>query len=203
MAGNENSGQRGSERDPEKTCKGNGGACQAWPVRGLDVCKSHGGGTSASLAKSAEIVAGREAAALATAAGMEVPTALTAKDFPLVVAEYVARFNRWYARLERELDAKRTADNEIDLAREYGDIFDRQATAATLVTKMMDAAARLGIRVEEDPDDDPSVTGTGKLLAALDDLRRSRDETMTPCEACSGSGYLPRWDFSTPPSAAG
>lgn len=79
------------------------------------------------------------------AMGPPLPVPIHPQDFRAVCAEYVARFNRLFMNLERELDDVRLVYAEVEVTRAYSDILDRQATTAVLVTKMMDSAARLGI----------------------------------------------------------
>jgi hypothetical protein len=198
MVGNENSGQRGEDRDPARTCTGNGGRCNSWPVRGATVCVAHGGRAPQVASAAAVRVAEAEVNALAVRAGLDVPADLTAKDFGPIVMTYIRTMNVLYADLTSAVYARRDAEPDaLAWAREHSDILDRMATVARMVAQMMQAAGALGIRVEEDHDQDPSVTGTAKLLAALDDLRFQRDQTMIECECCKGQGYTPRWDFTT------
>lgn len=163
------------------------------------MCVGHGGLAPQVKAKADERVAQAELATMATAAGIAVPHQLTAKDFGPVVLEYVSRINLAYAQREATL-ALRAAEEDLDpveAARQYADVIAMQHSTINLAAKMMTAAGALGIRIEEDPDDDPSVTGTEKLLAALADLQQARDTTMIRCTSCDGQGFIPRFDFTT------
>jgi hypothetical protein len=153
-------------------------------MRNLTVCRFHGGSSPGALAKAAREAATTDATAMATAAGVDVPQTLKPRDFGPVVAEYVSRFNRVFARLESELDGLRAAGNEIDLSREYADVLDRQATTATLVTKMMQAAAALGIKDDPRPDETPSA----KIREALEGIAfRRRAATAGGCPTCGAA----------------
>lgn len=173
MAGNQNSGKSGPERDPEKTCTATG--CNAWRIRGGTVCVGHGGRLPVVKNAAKQAVLQKEVVGMAAEIDIDVPMQVRPEDFRRICAEYVARFNRVYSRLEAELDEMRdTVHTEIEIARLYADILDRQEKSASLVTKMMTAAAALGVDVSLAPDTEQAVAD---LLWALDESR-TRQQSM-------------------------
>lgn len=137
------------EVDQRSTCIGltrAGEQCNAPAVRGSTMCRFHGGRVVQEVERTIARMNQRVPA--------PVPL-LEVRDFPRVCAEYISRFNRVFARLEAELDEFRNEGHpEIDVAREYSDILDRQQRYAQVVTQMMQAAALLGIADNLVPDPD-------------------------------------------------
>jgi hypothetical protein len=150
VAGNSSSGQPGDERDPERTCTGNGGECNAWPVRGFEVCRAHGAGTPASKA----IHARGTIAELAAKEGIELPD-VKPRDFQRVVAEMVAWNVHHFAALSADLESLRLLHSPVHHAREYGDILDRLDQWGRTIATLTKAAAALPVPAEEAPKPPP------------------------------------------------
>lgn len=149
-----------ADRDPTKVCSEEG--CGSYKAEGLTSCPLHTPGSLIKREQRSRAKREVERAALALQEGQNDHTLpVRPGDFRRICAEYVGRFNRVFANLEAELDVIRTGGTlggipvdqltEIELARAYGDIMDRQAASAILVTKMIQAAAALGVDVDHLP----------------------------------------------------
>lgn len=136
---------KADDRDPKLRCTYDGDGekprCGNYSTVGSDTqrCRFHGGLTTGA------IVTRRQAEINKALAPIDPNRHVTPADFPEVVAEYVERFNRMFGRLEAEMDDLRATTSEIELARDYADILNRQAMTAGLVSRLMDSAAKLGI----------------------------------------------------------
>lgn len=142
-------GKTGTVRNEAKLCKAtransDGQPCGNYALRGLEVCRRHGAGGEPGKQLQAKALAKQEVVAMAAELGL--PTPVKPADFPVVAGEYVTRFNGVFARLEADLNEIRAMGiGEIAIARGYADILDRQQAVASSVTRMMQAAAALGI----------------------------------------------------------
>lgn len=167
------SGTMGKDRPLDRTCsriKQDGNKCPNWKCCGGDLCMIHTPKATREKYRQRrdERAVTEEGEITVYQQDVIAMVKLRPKEFPLVAAEYVSRFNRVFARLEIELDELRsTGLEEIELARAYADILDRQATCAALVTKMMDAAARMGIDIDV-PDPQQEVAA---LIESLGEIR--------------------------------
>jgi len=100
------------------------------------------------------------------------PMTVRTEDFPTILAEYVGRFNRVFARLELELDDLRSrGDAEIELARAYSDILERQQACAKMVANMMQVAANLGVQVNPGPSEEEEAEAFLAAIRATQDLK--------------------------------
>jgi hypothetical protein len=81
------------------------------------------------------------------AAELNLPKPVTRGDFETVAAEFIARYNLMFERLYISMEQVRVdfAGDDIETVREYGDIFARMDTVVDRVTRMMSAAATLGL----------------------------------------------------------
>jgi len=178
---------RADELPPDHRCtyeKPDGDRCGNAAVAGTpsQVCWHHGGRSTAALAKKQEAV--DRALALVSVEPVSVA------DFPTVAAEYVARFNLRFARLDTALELKRAEldADDIEVVRLYSDIIAEQKSTALVVVRLMEAAAKLGIAASSQQVADAlhSVEFARMLPVLMDALAPYPDARLAVASALGG-----------------
>lgn len=168
-------------RNPDYYCtahRSDGEPCSNYRLRGLTVCRAHGGGTPASVAK----VAGVAIAEIAAQAG--IPE-VRVQDFPKVAAELVGWHVRLFSVLDQELETLRLLHGPVAHAREYGDILDRLDKASHGITRLMNAAAAMRLSL---PEERPKPPPMELLAAALAGIGERMDLMAGHCHTCTCGG---------------
>lgn len=169
-------GRSGTARNADLYCtarRTDGEPCQNYAVRGLDVCRFHGGSTPASVT-----VRQREEikAIVEKTSGMTLPE-IKPRDFAKVAAQMIAWNVKQFGELAQELETLRAEGAVVEHAREYGDLLDRLDKWGIQITKLMNAAS--GLKVYEQHETPP----IDLLRAALAGIV-ARQNAGPNCHAC-------------------
>lgn len=143
-------------RNPDHYCTASNddnddGRCHNYALRGLDVCRSHGGSTPGSKAVAARHTVGE----IAERQGIALPD-VKPKDFQRVVAEIVAWNRHQFIELGTELESLRLIHSPVEHARFYTDILDRMDQVGRTLAALTKAAAALPVPPEEPPQPPPA-----------------------------------------------